>query len=419
MKVRMRRHVVSETNAASLGWIVKIAQSGRQYRFYAGDTVVIGRTPLRPSALADGDRRLDVDDPGKSMSKRHALLLLAKDGSAAIRDLHSTNGTYVVRSGGELMRLPLDQDYAITTTPLHLQLGDVAVTIQREVSPAGSGALRTPAPAKENDLFSHAAPAIPEGVDSPSLSVDQILDVRAGEPTEMFNAQQVRKQVLGGTQSESGQGNHNAAAASLDSESDFAKMKQDLENQSQLQREFLERGAAGEASRTEPSRTESSRVAAPTAGQVPGERSPQVREQESAQVRSDAHNASVPEEFGAAHAEQMTAHQQPGNENETPAAAHATSFEPGSVFDRLTSGNFDSAKPAVEIGDLNSNDAQRTDDQSLQFEMAKHHELLPFLALNPHLYDDLYAWLEAIGDSAISSALRNNAGYVAYQEGRK
>ena len=391
---------MSETNAASLGWIVKIAQSGRQYRFYAGDTVVIGRTPLRPPTLTDGDRRLDVDDPGKSMSKRHALLSLAKDGSATIRDLHSTNGTYVVRSGGDLMRLPLDQDYVITVTPLRLQLGDVAVTIHREVSSAGSAASRTPAPAKENDLFSHAAPAIPEGVDSPSLSVDQILDVRAGEPTEMFNAQQVRKQVLGGTQSE---GESNGAAASLNSESDFAKMKQDLENQSQLQREFLERGATGESQHVEP-----------MAAQVPEEQPAQVQEPTSV---SSAANASVPEEFGAAHVEQMTERHHSGNE--TSAARNATSFEPGSVFDRLTSGNFDSAKPAVEIGDLNSNDAQRTDDQALQFEMAKHHELLPFLALNPHLYDDLYAWLEAIGDSAISAALRNNAGYVAYQEGRK
>ena len=96
--------------------------------------------------------------------------------------------------------------------------------------------------------------------------------------------------------------------------------------------------------------------------------------------------------------------------------AGSTGYEPGSVFDRLTRGEYHTTKPAVIIDDtMTSEDAQHTPDQSKQFEMAKHHELLPYLALNPYLYDDLYAWLEAIGDPSIEKALQTNSGYQAFK----
>lgn len=51
-----------------------------------------------------------------------------------------------------------------------------------------------------------------------------------------------------------------------------------------------------------------------------------------------------------------------------------------------------------------------------QFQMARHPELLPFLAMNPSLYDDLYAWLGALGNQDIDAALAHNPGYEEYRK---
>lgn len=48
--------------------------------------------------------------------------------------------------------------------------------------------------------------------------------------------------------------------------------------------------------------------------------------------------------------------------------------------------------------------------------MARHPELLPFLAMNPSLYDDLYTWLAAQGNADIDEALSKNAGYEDYRK---
>ena len=61
-------------------------------------------------------------------------------------------------------------------------------------------------------------------------------------------------------------------------------------------------------------------------------------------------------------------------------------------------------------------DAKRTDDFTVQFEMARHPELLPFLAMNPSQYDDLYAWLGALGNADIDAALSHNPGYAEYRK---
>jgi len=52
----------------------------------------------------------------------------------------------------------------------------------------------------------------------------------------------------------------------------------------------------------------------------------------------------------------------------------------------------------------------------VQFQMARHPELLPFLAMNPSLYDDLYAWLGALGNQDIDAALAHNPGYEEYRK---
>ncbi|WEV64402.1 FHA domain-containing protein [Bifidobacterium sp. ESL0732] len=99
------------------------------------------------------------------------------------------------------------------------------------------------------------------------------------------------------------------------------------------------------------------------------------------------------------------------------------SFEPGSVFEKVSNGEFDQPQPQVEVEGMSSQEAKTTADFSLQFEMAKHPELLPFLAMNPSLYGDLYAWLSAVGNNDIDAALSQNSGYIEYRkevgEGRK
>ncbi|MCT6900413.1 MAG: hypothetical protein M3Z40_05145, partial [Bifidobacterium sp.] len=77
-------------------------------------------------------------------------------------------------------------------------------------------------------------------------------------------------------------------------------------------------------------------------------------------------------------------------------------------------GDYDRGQEAIVVDGMSSDDAKRTGDFALQFAMAKHRQLLPFLAMNPALYDDLYAWLEAQGDQDIDAALRNNDGYHEY-----
>ncbi|WEV52673.1 FHA domain-containing protein [Bifidobacterium sp. ESL0704] len=98
-------------------------------------------------------------------------------------------------------------------------------------------------------------------------------------------------------------------------------------------------------------------------------------------------------------------------------------FEPGSVFEKVSNGEFDQPQPEVEVGDMSSLEAKTTTDFSRQFEMAKQPELLPFLAMNPSLYDDLYAWLSAVGNDDVDAALSQNSGYIEYRnevgEGRR
>ena len=89
-------------------------------------------------------------------------------------------------------------------------------------------------------------------------------------------------------------------------------------------------------------------------------------------------------------------------------------FEPGSVFERVSKGDYGSQEKAIEVDGMSSDDAKRTSDFALQFEMAKHPQLLPFLAMNPALYDDLYAWLSAQGNEDIDAALQGNEGYHEY-----
>jgi hypothetical protein len=90
----------------------------------------------------------------------------------------------------------------------------------------------------------------------------------------------------------------------------------------------------------------------------------------------------------------------------------STGFEPGSVFDRLTRGEMGGQQaPRVEVDGLTSDEARHSADHDKQFQMARHRQLLPFLAANPYLYQELYDWLASIPDPVIAAALDHNPGY--------
>lgn len=85
-------------------WTVKV-DGNNVKTLHDGESVEIGRKPLRPLS-DDGFARLDIMDPGKSMSKRHAVLSVDKQGNCSVRDLHSTNGSFVVTNNGQLCACP-------------------------------------------------------------------------------------------------------------------------------------------------------------------------------------------------------------------------------------------------------------------------------------------------------------------------
>lgn len=294
------------------GWIITVISTGRQYRFMPGDAVIMGRTPLRPAALPhENAKRLDIDDSGRSMSKRHLKLMIDHNGEGVIEDLGSTNGTYVVRSDGRLVRIPAHKRLKVDEQTVRLQLGEVGIRLSRFSLPI-TGALAPQS--QENPTIvddSDADRADYDPVHGRKMNVDQILDIRAGEPTEAVDVRRVRQSV----------------------------------------RAARRNGTTG-LGRFDPS-----------------------------------------------------------------APAGATGFEPGSIFDRITRGQLQRDEPVVTIEGMTSEEAKSTADHNKQFAMARHHEFLPFLAVNPYLYKELYAWLEAIGDPDISAALSTNPGFKAYKKG--
>ena len=152
-----------------------------------GDSIEIGRKPLRPLP-DDGTERLEIADGTRSMSKRHATFAVSQNGGGTVRDLGSTNGSYVVRGNGDLMRLPPNVDFLLPTSPMRLQFGDVPVDFIRVEQPV-SDTFVVP------DLFGYALETVKQEPDVADMSVDDILDLRAGEPTAAISAATVRKRV--------------------------------------------------------------------------------------------------------------------------------------------------------------------------------------------------------------------------------
>lgn len=431
-------------------WRVQVG-GGQQAIVRPGQQLQIGRKPLRP--LPDeGVTRFEVADATKSMSKRHALFGVDAQGRATLRDLHSTNGSYLVSADGALTRLPADEDIILPAADVHMQFGDVAVDF---------------APMNADDdldevknLFA-SAPHTRQEPDVADMSVDEILDLRAGEPTTAFRApsgvqvadssaspadsmpiQPMQAQqpevprdlfadAKAGLVSEDSQESAGTVEASqlaetaessprMDASADSTPLASeehprlmapqsasDVADEAFMARHTPEVHAHVHAFTEQDTPLEQSRK-----GDSPLERSEQAisDEQTAAPDEASAVEQTNRQEDTAGHADE--AGQTTGED-----AAFTPVFEPGSVFDKVSRGQFDQPdEPMVEVDGMTSHEARTTTDMSRQFEMARHGELLPFLAMNPFLYDDLYAWLAAQGNRDIDEALANNEGYQSYRE---
>ena len=159
-------------------WTVKV-DGNNVKTLHDGESVEIGRKPLRPLS-DDGFARLDIMDPGKSMSKRHAVLSVDKQGNCSVRDLHSTNGSFVVTNNGQLMRLPAGEDIKLPIDSMTLQFGDVRLTLESafehddEDDDATSGVSDDTSQPVSN-LFEYAvSDEAPQEPDAADMSVDDI-----------------------------------------------------------------------------------------------------------------------------------------------------------------------------------------------------------------------------------------------------
>ena len=446
-------------------WTVKINGVDR-ISVKPGECVEIGRKPLRPLA-DDGNTRLDVADQTKSMSKRHAMFTVKSNGTASVRDLGSTNGSYVVRENGDLLRLPANTEFLLPASPMRMQFGDVPADFIRIDDPVAK-----PLDLKVPDLFGYAVHEAPQEPDAADMSVDDILDLRAGEPTAIFSADNVRRKVdeleLGSLNITQPVTKNDEPAIPRDLFADalaqHAEQETERKTQQAMDSVVLPKQQTEPESSTVAPASKHSRIS----GIVPVDaiahavvkHSPSTSEpavvsaavvesdaaagasksaenvqSENTQSETDQPAADVPDDQQRTAAEAYqestaagVADQQPAAETETAqqsvseasdiysTGVHTPVFEPGSVFERVAKGELKAQEPAVEVDGLTSDEAKTTQDFNVQFEVARHPELLAFLAMNPYLYDDMYSWLAARGEADIDEALSHNKGYQEYRE---
>lgn len=488
-------------------WTVKINGVDR-ISVKPGECVEIGRKPLRPLA-DDGNTRLDVADQTKSMSKRHAMFTVKSNGTASVRDLGSTNGSYVVRENGDLLRLPANAEFLLPTSPMRMQFGDVPADFIRVDDPVAK-----PLDLKVPDLFGYAVREAPQEPDAADMSVDDILDLRAGEPTAIFSADNVRRKVdeleLGSlnitqpvtkndepaiprdlfadalaqhAEQETERKNQQAmnsvalpkqqtepestivtpaskhsrisgivpvdaiahavvkhapstsepavaSAAVVESDvvagaSKSAENVQSAPNTDDSQPvDAVAQHSEGTQSEAAQSENTQSETAQPTTTQPetaqPATDAPEDQQQPTAEAHQEAATATATSADQQLATETETAQQSVSEAYEASdiysTGVHTPVFEPGSVFERVAKGELKAQEPAVEVDGLTSDEAKTTQDFNVQFEVARHPELLAFLAMNPYLYDDMYSWLAARGEADIDEALSHNKGYQEYRE---
>lgn len=458
-------------------WMITVG-GVEQARVGAGQSVEIGRKPIRP-LREDGFMRVDVVDNKRSMSKRHALFIVDASGAATIRDLNSTNGTYLVSESGDLLRLDPGVDFHMPDSIVRMQFGDVPVDFVRieEKAPQGSDAGAQPV----RDLFSYAPDNDIKEPDAADLSVDDILDIRAGEPTGVFHAQSVSRPDLvwdsqkrlndaaaaddlgsasaadAGADADDNADNNSAvtsaepssvapsSVADVASVLDVASVAESVAEQikpviagqvvlpvvrDEFESPVEPRNLFDDAANNDVSSNDvasndvSSNYVASNDVDSNNDASNDAATNDSvdndvstndAVTNNDATNDDASDVSNSSNVSDANNISDVSATIASDSAQFTPAFEPGSVFEKVSNGEFSARKEVVSAGGFTSEEAQKTDDFAEQFEMAKYQELLPFLAMNTNLYDDLYAWLSAQGNADVDQALAQNSGYNAYR----
>ena len=458
-------------------WMITVG-GVEQARVGAGRSVEIGRKPIRP-LREDGFMRVDVVDNKRSMSKRHALFIVDASGAATIRDLNSTNGTYLVSESGDLLRLDPGVDFHMPDSIVRMQFGDVPVDFVRieEKAPQGSDAGAQPV----RDLFSYAPDNDIKEPDAADLSVDDILDIRAGEPTGVFHAQSVSRPDLvwdsqkrlndaaaaddlgsasaadAGADADDSADNNSAvtsaepssvaplSVADVASVLDVASVAESVAEQikpviagqvvlpvvrDEFESPVEPRNLFDDAANNDVSSNDvasndvSSNDVASNDVDSNNDASNDAATNDSvdndvstndAVTNNDATNDDASDVSNSSNVSDANNISDVSATIASDSAQFTPAFEPGSVFEKVSNGEFSARKEVVSAGGFTSEEAQKTDDFAEQFEMAKYQELLPFLAMNTNLYDDLYAWLSAQGNADVDQALAQNSGYSAYR----
>lgn len=382
-------------------WAIEM-NGAEMTRVKPGESVVVGRKPIRPMVETEADRRVDIDDPGKSMSKRHMLLSVDEYGRASIEDVGSTNGSFTVRDDGALTRLPAGTKLTLRQSPTRVQLGDMTIEL-REVT------RDTTSDHPVASLFdgNGMSPTEMAGIAGGARNIDQILDVRAGEPTTAVSADDVR---------------HRAARPAGASPVESLESRGWNADKPQERKAPEETPADPAPAATPAASAAPASAAAPLSqdfiGAAPGAQDAQPA-QEAAEERPVSRFAPIIPPASA----QPAAAAEPsfGTSSTTPR------YDAGSMLDRISRGEVADAparpQPKADpdervVSGYSVREVRTTDDYDKQFDMAQHADLAPFLAMNPYLYADLYSWLEALGDADVNTALASNSGYREWKQGK-
>ena len=128
------------------------------------------RTAQQWTVKVDGTELKKLESGESVEIGRHAIFSVDAQGNASVRDLKSTNGSFVVADNGQLMRLPADEDFQLPTTPMTLQFGDVRVTFERDIAQTVPET-EDHASASVSNLFSYAvSDEVPQEPDAVELS---------------------------------------------------------------------------------------------------------------------------------------------------------------------------------------------------------------------------------------------------------
>lgn len=345
-------------------WLVTVVGTGQKGIFGPGDLVIIGRTPKHLPTPGSSFVRFNIDNPQKSMSKRHVSLQINPNG-ATIKDLGSTNGTYLVKKNGTLVKLPVGEEFLLDKSPVRLQLGDVGIILEK----TEDRSKEENEGKKDGDLFANSpsSPSAPRSV----KDIREAMEEREGEPTFLIDADSVAEKV---------------------------KEKQEKEREKEEKKEEEEKSKA-----------------APE-GQEGGREKEEAAEESEKVEKIQEENRQKAKLVDKAIEERLKKGGSPLSIPSATVPLPKAGMVESSLFERLTRANRGRSEIIRLSNGMTSEEAERTESYARQFELAKHREMLPFLALNPYLYSDLYMWLEALGDPVIKAALQTNRGYQTFKK---